>query len=96
MNNKTYKYSIENYFEEATVFETDWHNTTPHHLAELAAEEYFSQGEGWGDFEDWPLIFTIYEPDGEKLGVFEVQLEAMPSFFASEYKESENANVSDS
>ncbi len=86
MKKKTYKYSLEDYFEESRTFEITWENTTPHHLAEIAAEDYFNNGEGWSDFESWPLIFTIYTPDGERLGMFEVELEAMPSFFAREHE----------
>lgn len=49
-------------------------------LAEDAAEDYHSNHDGWES--SWPITFSLYGIDGEKIGDFAVERETVPSFVA--------------
>lgn len=57
-----------------------------HELAELAADDYFHQHDGWDS--GWPLTITIYETEtGPAIGKFLVECEYEPAFSARPVEE---------
>lgn len=58
----------------------------PAALAEAAADDYHSHHDGWEG--PWPLLITLLNDDGTEVGVFEVDREMVPSFWAREVKKS--------
>ena len=53
-------------------------------VAEKAAEQYYENHEGGNGA--WPLDFNIFDSDGILLGAFFVQIEIVPTFWATEKK----------
>jgi hypothetical protein len=54
----------------------------PEDQAVDAAEDYYSNHDGWE--AKWPLTFTIYESEeGLEVAAFDVEMEAVPQFTAS-------------
>jgi len=87
-----YQYAVEDHdesFDNATKFDSGWGPDFPDYIAEDAAEYEFSNRDGWE--ATWPLTFRLWDMDGKKLGVFEVEQEAVPSFNTSR----KNEEVSD-
>ncbi len=59
-----------------------WDESPGKFLAEDAAYDFHARRSGWEC--DWPLVFRIFNVDGEPLGDFEVDREMEPVFNASE------------
>jgi len=57
-------------------------------LAEKCAEDYFNNHDGY-EYSGWPLIFILWDSNGNKLGIFDVDLVIEPRFYASKITEKE-------
>ncbi len=69
-------------------FETNWGLENLQYVAEAGADQFFHEHDGW-DY-DWPLKFALFDAiTEERLGVFEVQLESVPTFYAKEIVDGE-------
>lgn len=85
--NYKYQYRIpENCEDSYYHFECDWKPSSYNHssIAQIAAEDFHSNHDGW-EF-DWPLEIELFTIEGERLGLFSVEMEAVPRFSATEMK----------
>ena len=87
MTENKYRYSVsalgEEDFDEAYKFSSTFRSDSVQYLAEEAADHFHSQHDGWEC--SWPLTFTIWDEEGNKLDTFIVDRESVPEFHA--YKE---------
>jgi len=55
-------------------------------VAEKAGEDFWNNHDGWED--TWPLVISLHEfEEGPELGRYSVDMEGVPTFYASEIKE---------
>lgn len=75
----TYGYTYEFSGEDEPTFtlELIWDRKNIDYALQNIAEDYDSNHDGWED--DWPVMFTVWF-EGEKLGTWSVDKEAVPSF----------------
>jgi hypothetical protein len=78
----TYQYVVDD--EDDWPYEVRTRHTDPAYIAEEAAQDFHSDHDGWE--ADWPLTIAVMK-DGEVLGKFTVEREAVPEFQAYEIKE---------
>lgn len=88
--NVFYTYEHSSYFDEEKVdlddvfvIETQWDITDDidqSWIAEECADDFHSNHDGWES--TWPMKFKLWDPQGNVVGVFEVDREYTPTFHA--------------
>jgi hypothetical protein len=80
----TYYYSVDGEdFNNSFRFNSNLHPSEGiSWIVEQAAEDYHLNHIGWE--RSWPIDFILYSKDGTKLGMFSVDREFEPSFYAEE------------
>lgn len=85
----TYIYSLSDDFDDSFEFESEQElhedRSDREFLAQLAAEDYHSEHDGWED--SWPITLTIWLADGTLIGRFEVDRDYEPVFYVSRIEE---------
>jgi hypothetical protein len=84
----TYKYYIEDHDElldDARTFESVWDEKFLSTISEDAAKHHWNHRDGWED--RWPLKFHLYTVDDKDLGIFLVELDYDPVFYAEKVDE---------
>ncbi len=79
----TYRYAIHDHgetFATGSEFDSALDVDDGRLLAERAAEHHHENGNGWESY--YPLTIEIFTMDGVSRGVFDVDREAVPYFFA--------------
>lgn len=87
MASNKFKYYVdgddfENAYEISLAFQYD--DDEADDVAEECAEDYHGNHDGWE--HSWPADFYIYSMEGKLLGVFEVDRQSTPVFYATEKK----------
>jgi hypothetical protein len=86
---KRYEYIVkdlgEKYPDDARGLDSEWDEDCPDYVAEDAGQDNYDNHDGWED--SWPMKFEIFS-EGKSLGVYWVNMEAEPRFYANEVKES--------
>lgn len=62
-------------------FSSVWDENSARFLAEDAAEDYHKNNDGWD--AHWPIQLRIMSDSGDEIGIFTVESEAQPSFYAT-------------
>lgn len=81
MKNK-YRYSID--YRGDFDFESFLSPEDGDLLAKTAAEDFHNHHDGWES--SWPITFEIFGSDGDLIGVYSVERQAVPEFTAYEVK----------
>lgn len=68
-------------FDDGFMLETTWSEEDLEYMAGDMAEDYFANHDGWE--ANWPQLIRIVSMGGKELGLFEVDMEAVPHFTAS-------------
>lgn len=53
------------------------------YVVQECAENHFWYHDGLENPYKWPLIFILWDDEGNQLGIFEVNMEAIPEFYAT-------------
>jgi hypothetical protein len=77
---RVYEYTVHPY-EDRYEFRSSFSPSAAHWLAEEAAEDFFSEHDGWECA--WPLAFRVFDGDVD-LGLWSVDMESRPHFMATE------------
>jgi len=91
-----YRYGLledDAYFEDAFLIESAYelliHDTL---IIEECAEDYFNNRDGW-ESRNWPKTFILWDDlNGRLLGKYEVDMEAIPHFYAHKLESTERKN----
>ncbi len=85
------KPNVYHYCRPETMGDDDYYRFESHlspedgeYLASLAAENYHTAHGGWES--SWPIEIVLMTQDGATIGIFSVDREARPHFYASEIK----------
>lgn len=76
-----YTYCRPEYCEDSRYnFTSTWDAEDAEYLAEDAAENFHDLHDGWES--EWPIVFRIFDANGNSIGDFEVEREHRPVFSA--------------
>ena len=84
------KYYIEDYGgspNDCYDLKTTWTAEDTQYIAEDAAKDFFHNHDGWES--TWPLEFVILNNALQEIGRFSIDMEAVPTFWATSLKEEE-------